>query len=137
MKPTRKPVSLFSEGTENLIRAMQRHNVRKLLCITGIGAGASRGHGGFLYDRVIQPILLKTIYEDKTRQEKLLEACDRDWMIIRPARLTFERQRQRFSVVQNTRGLTAGKISRADVAVWTVGQLNSGKYLYRSVVLTE
>ena len=45
---TRQPVTLFSEGTGNLIRAMQRHNVRRLLCVTGVGAGNSVGHGGFV-----------------------------------------------------------------------------------------
>lgn len=137
VKITRAPVRVFSEGTENVIRAMRRHNVRRLLCITGVGAGDSRGHGGFLYDRLIQPLFLKTIYEDKDRQEQIVRASDRDWMLIRPARLTNGLARKRFSVVQTVRGLRAGKISRADVADWTVAQLELDKYLYRAVVLTE
>lgn len=137
VKPTRQPVRDFSEGTENLIRAMQRHNVRRLLCITGAGAGTSRGHGGFWFDRVIQPFFLNTIYADRNRQERLVAACDRDWLLIRPAQLTDGRARARFSVVRNVRGLRTNRISRADVAEWTIAQLKTGQNLYRAIVLTE
>jgi len=137
VKPTRMRVSVLSEGTGNVIRAMQRHNVRRLLCITGIGAGDSRGHGGLLYDRFIQPLVLKTIYEDKDRQEKVVEQSDRDWILIRPARLTDSDVASRFSVVQRMQGLRATSISRKNVAKWTVEQLKIDKYLYRTVVLTE
>lgn len=134
---TRETVTIFSEGTGNLIRAMQRHNIRKLLCITGVGAGESVGHGGVVHDRLLQPFAFKTVYEDRTRQEKLVQASDRDWMIIRPAHLTDGKARARFSVVENIRGLRAGEISRADVAVWTIERLEINKYLYKAVVLTE
>ncbi len=137
VKITRKEVTVLSEGTHNLVRAMQRHNVRRLLCITGIGAGNSRGHGGFFYNRVIQPLFLKTIYRDKDRQEEIVQDSALDWMIIRPATLTNGKALNKFSVVQEMRGLQAGKISRADVAEWTVAQLEIDKYLYWAIVLTE
>ena len=137
VKPTRNPVTVFSEGTDNLIRAMRRHNVRRFLCITGIGAGDSLGHGGLWYNHIVQPFFLKTIYQDKDRQEKLVRDSDLDWMIIRPATLTDGEALNRFSVVEKMRGLQAAKISRADVAAWTVDQLLTDKYLYRAVVLTE
>ena len=62
--------------------------MRRLICVTGIGAGDSRGHGGFLYDRVIAPFLLKTIYQDKDRQEALIRASGTDWTMVRPGFLT-------------------------------------------------
>ena len=63
---------------------MKMAGVRRLICVTGIGAGDSKGHGGFLYDRIFNPLLLKTIYEDKDRQESLIKASDVDWVIVRP-----------------------------------------------------
>ncbi|WP_229642751.1 hypothetical protein [Waterburya agarophytonicola] len=36
-----------------------------LICMTGIGAGDSRGHGRFIFDNLILPILLRRIYDDK------------------------------------------------------------------------
>jgi len=46
---TFKHVTLFPDGTRHLLDAMRRHAVRRIVCITGIGAGDSRGHGGFFY----------------------------------------------------------------------------------------
>ena len=42
--------TLFSESTRILIDAMERSRVKRLVCITGVGAGETKGHGGFLYD---------------------------------------------------------------------------------------
>src|SRR5215212_10198888 len=41
-----RPTTLFSESTQNLISAMNKHGVRRLVCITGVGAGDSKGHVG-------------------------------------------------------------------------------------------
>lgn len=57
--PSRKPVDVFSKGIKNVLTSMGNNNAQKLIVITGIGAGDSKGHGGFLYDRVINPLLLK------------------------------------------------------------------------------
>jgi len=58
---TFKHVTLFSDGTQHLPDAMRKHAVRRIVCITGIGAGDSRGHGGLFYDRLVKPTVLRTI----------------------------------------------------------------------------
>ena len=50
--------SLFSESTRILVDAMKAAGVKRLITVTGIGAGDSRGHGGFLYDAILFPLLL-------------------------------------------------------------------------------
>jgi putative NADH-flavin reductase len=86
--PTNKPVSLFSEGPQKVVTAIAHHSVDKLICVTGIGAGDSKGHGGFLYDTIFNPLLLKTIYEDKNIQEKSVQDSKLEWLIVRPGFLT-------------------------------------------------
>ena len=46
-------VTLLSDGTGHLVEARRRQGVPCPLCITGVRAGDSRGHGGFVYDRLI------------------------------------------------------------------------------------
>jgi hypothetical protein len=41
---------LFSVATLVLVNAMEANAVRRLLCVTGFGAGDSRGRGGPLYN---------------------------------------------------------------------------------------
>lgn len=72
------PTTLFSESAHNVIGAMNKHGVRRLVCITGIGAGDSKGHVGFLYDRIILPFIVKNVYEDKDRQEEAIEEEDHE-----------------------------------------------------------
>lgn len=47
-----KEVTLLSTATRALVGVMEQQNIRRLVCITGLGAGDSRGHGGFFFDRV-------------------------------------------------------------------------------------
>ncbi len=123
-KLSRKPTTLFSEGTQNLIAAMEASHVRRLICITGIGAGDSKGHGGFLYDRIIQPLLLAEIYNDKTRQEAVIRASRTDWTIVRPAALTNGARTGRVRAYTDLSGVTVGKISRADVAGYILERIS-------------
>jgi putative NADH-flavin reductase len=130
------PVIIFSEGTSNLLRAMTQHDVRRLISITGIGAGDSRGHGGFFYDKIILPILLKRIYEDKDKQEEIIRKSDRDWTIVRPGFLTNGSPKGHCRVLTDLTGVTVGRISRADVAAFMLAQLNGDRYLRQIPVLT-
>jgi putative NADH-flavin reductase len=136
IKPTRKPVTVFSEDTQCLLRAMKDANVRRLICVTGIGGGESRGHGGFFYDRIVNPLMLRTIYEDKDRQEELIKASDTDWIIVRPGFLTDGPLTQRYRVLTDLTGVTAGKISQADVAHFMLENIVSKVYLGKTPLLT-
>ena len=133
---SRKATTLLSEGTRNIMEAMKRNDVRRLVCVTGIGAGDSRGHGGWLYDHIIQPFLLNEIYRDKTRQEAVIRASDRQWVIVRPAQLTNGPATGRYRVATDLTGVVAKTISRADVAEFLVRQLVSDEYLGMTPVLT-
>lgn len=86
VSPFRK-VTLLSDSTRALVAAMRQQAVRRLVCITGIGAGDSRGHGGVLYDRLLLPVLLRTVYADKDRQEQIVRDSGLEWVIVRPSLL--------------------------------------------------
>jgi putative NAD(P)-binding protein len=43
-----KPTRFFSKATRVLVTAMEEAQVKRLICMTGFGAGDSRGHDGFL-----------------------------------------------------------------------------------------
>jgi len=51
--------TLFSQSTRILVDAMKATGVKRLIAVTGLGAGDSRGHGGLLYDAVVFPLFLK------------------------------------------------------------------------------
>jgi putative NADH-flavin reductase len=130
-------VTVFSEGTKNLLQAMRKSKVKRFICVTGIGAGDSKGHGGFLYDYIFLPTALRTVYADKNRQESLIKASDVDWTIVRPGFLTNGPLTETYRVLTNLKGVTAGKISRADVAHFMLKELVSKQYLRQTPLLTS
>lgn len=129
-------VTVFSEGTRNLLQAMKKTGVRRLICVTGIGAGDSKGHGGLLYDRFFYPLLLWPIYADKDRQEALIRASDVNWTIVRPGFLTNGPLTGHYRMLTNMTGVTAGWVSRADVADFMLKELETNQYLRQTPLLT-
>ncbi|HKC62071.1 MAG TPA: SDR family oxidoreductase [Pyrinomonadaceae bacterium] len=136
IKATRKPVSIFSKGTKAVVEAMKTSSCRRLICVTGIGAGDSRGHGGFLYDRIFNPIFLRTIYEDKDRQEKIVRESGLDWVIVRPGFLTNGPRTGKYRALTDLKNVKAGKISRADVADFILKEAAEMNYKGQTPLLT-
>lgn len=130
-----KVVTVFSEGTKNILAAMKNNNVKRFICITGVGAGESRGHGGFLYDNVVLTTVLKGIYEDKNRQEELIKKSDIEWEIVRPAFLTNGPLTGRYRIITELDEIKAGMISRADVANFMLNECIAPGYLYKTSLL--
>jgi putative NADH-flavin reductase len=129
-------VTVFSEGTKNLLQAMKLTGVKRLICVTGIGAGDSRGHGGFLYDCVFYPFMLRPIYADKDRQESLIKASEVDWTIVRPGFLTNGPLTKNYRMLTDLTGVTAGRISRADIAHFILNEIESKQYLRQTPLVT-
>lgn len=109
------PVSLFSDTTRILVGAMARAGVRRLVAVTGFGAGDSRASLS-PPERALHRLLLGPVYDDKDRQEAIIRASPLDWLIVRPTILTNGPPTGRCRVLVEPRSWRNGLISRADVA---------------------
>jgi putative NADH-flavin reductase len=116
--------NLFSQSTRILVDAMQAAGVQRLIAVTGLGAGDSRGHGGFLYDAVAFPLLLKRVYDDKDVQEWIIRSSGLEWTIVRPGLLTDRPATGQYRVLTKSKDWRFGLISRADVANFLVRQID-------------
>lgn len=122
--------TLFSDATRLLIAAMQAAGVRRLVAITGVGAGETRGHGGLLYDWIIFPLFTRRRYADKDRQEALIAASGLDWVIVRPApfdETPAEGPLEIHAVVERRTALR--RVTRAEVAAFVLDQITSDRHL--------
>ncbi|HJS99078.1 MAG TPA: NAD(P)H-binding protein [Terriglobales bacterium] len=135
-KATRQTTTYLWEGTANLIRTMEKHGVRRLICISACGAGDSRGHCGFFYDKIIQPLFLKHVFEDRDRQEELIRGTQLDWVIVRPARLSNGRSRGEYMVLTDLRNFRARRIAVVDAVEFALKQLSNNFYIFQAPVLT-
>ena len=123
-----REVTLLSTATDALVKAMKTESVRRLVCITGLGAGDSRGHGGFVFDRLILPLLLRNVYADKDRQEAIVRRSGLDWTLIRPMVLTDKPATNRVEAIVDLARVHGGSISRHDVARFVVTELAEGRW---------
>jgi putative NADH-flavin reductase len=132
-----RPVTLFSKATRVLVDAMNDIGVKRLICVTGFGAGESGSHGSFLYQTFGRQGLLKRAYDDKDVQEWIIRRSGLDWTIVRPGILTDGPHTGRYLVLTDPREWRLGKIARANVADFLVRQVESNAYLRETPVLFE
>ena len=131
-----KPTRLFSTATRVLVTAMEEAQVRRLICVTGFGAGDSRGRGGFLYNAAFH-LLVGRIYDDKDVQERIVRRSKLDWVIARPVILTNGPKTSAYRALVDPRDWTCGFISRADVADFLVKQIDDDAFRHKTPVLTS
>lgn len=122
--------TLFSDATRALIGAMEAEGVRRLVAVTGVGCGETRGHGGWLYDRVIFPLFTRARYADKDRQEALIRASGLDWTLIRPAPFSAKPSAKPLEVHETVApGLALTHVTREEVARAVVRAVAEGLWL--------
>ena len=131
-----REVTLLSTATRALVSAMKAEHVSRLVCITGMGAGDSAGHGGFLFDNVIFPLLLKKVYDDKNRQEAIVRDSGLDWVLVRPSILNSKPGRGSVRALTDLSGFHGGSIAREDVAKFVLDQVRADTWLHRSPLIT-
>jgi putative NADH-flavin reductase len=128
--PTLKPNNTTSEGTRNIVKAMQVNDVKRFVCETSLGVGDSREQAGFFFSKIIIPTLLKNAIADKEIQEQIIRESDVDWIIVRPGGLKDSPKTSKYRA-----GLDksiSGNIARADVAEFMLKQINSDQYLRKT-----
>jgi len=131
------PVTLFSEATRALVDAMNDAGARRLICVTGFGAGDSAEKGSILYRTFARQGFLKRAYDDKDVQEWIVRKSGLDWVIARPGILTDGLHTGRYQVLSDPADWRLGKISRANVADFLVKQIDSDAHLGETPVLIE
>jgi|tagenome__1003787_1003787.scaffolds.fasta_scaffold19684967_1 putative NADH-flavin reductase len=131
-----REVTLLSTATRALVNAMKAEHVARLVCITGMGAGDSAGHGGFLFDNVIFPLLLKKVYADKNRQEAIVRDSGLDWVLVRPSVLNDKPGRGSVRALTDLSDYHGGSISRQDVATFVLDHLRTDAWLHRAPLIT-
>lgn len=131
-----RPVSLFSDATRILVGAMEGQAVKRLIAVTGFGAGDSRASIGCL-QRLPFLMVFGRAYVDKSMQEQLIRDSSLDWTIVRPGVLTNGRRTGRYRILDEPSEWRNGIISRADVADFLVRQIEDRTRLRKAPVLVN
>jgi putative NADH-flavin reductase len=111
---------VMTTGAKHLLAAMAP--TQRLIYLSAFGVGESLTRAPFMLRAIFIPLFLKRIYADHAQAEALIQGTAKDWIIVRPVRLTN-------APIPTGRVLTARgagakmSISRADTAAFMVAQL--------------
>ena len=131
--PAAKTGSVRSEGTRNIIRAMEKSSVLRLISQASLGYGDSRkvlDRTPFYFKYLIVPFLLRKGFADHALQEEYIRQSSLDWIIVRPGNLTDAPATgaYRHGFAPDDRHIKA-EISRANVADFMLKQATDDTYL--------
>ena len=138
---SRKAISVYSEGVAHIVEAMKRTGVRRLVCVSSSATDPAVRFmdtgGGFLFERVLKPLITltigRTMYADMRRMETLVMDSELDWTIVRPSGLF---DTPAVTNYQMAEGHIRGRFTaRADLADCLLRQLTTDQYLHKAVAV--
>lgn len=133
---TRKPITVYSDGVRGITAAMSRHGVKRIVAVSSSAVEPHRhADGGFLLNRVMQPLIVatigKTTYADMRVMEQHLRDGDLQWTVVRSAGLFDAPAVTAYSLYE---GVSPGVFtSRADLAACLLDQVADTRFLRRTV----
>ncbi|HEY1865446.1 MAG TPA: SDR family oxidoreductase [Candidatus Acidoferrales bacterium] len=125
--------TILSDGTKNIVTAMEKLGIKRFICESSLGVGDSKGRLGLLYTYVLIPLFLRGLFADKEVQERIIRDSALDWVIVRPAALTNGPRKGRYVDGENAgHWFFTRNISRGDVAEFMLKQLTDKDYLHKT-----
>ena len=120
-----KTTTLYSDGSKNLIRAMQEAGVDRAFFISASGLEVNPTHPFLVRfaTRFILQKILRKMYADLWAMEKIVKASPIHWTIMRPPRLTDAPATGVYRVAIDQPLHNGLKIARADVAHFMIRDL--------------
>jgi putative NADH-flavin reductase len=132
--PKGKPAVMAAESTRNIVRAMEKHGVKRLVLISVAGVAVPQDRRKpNLIDGLLK-FFLKDVFTDRENQLAVLEASNLDWVAVRIPRLTDGAATG--SVKAFFGNPSPGqKVTRADLADFMLKQLTDDQWLKKSPII--
>ena len=127
--PLRRDPGLV-DGIGNIVTAMERHGVRRLVYLSFLGVHDGRPQLSRLGRRVVAPVLMRNVVADHEDKERIIRSSSLDWVIVRPPRLTNGPRRGTYRCGAGIRAAAmVPRISRSDVADFLLRQIHDDTYV--------
>ncbi len=121
---SRKKSTVLSDGTKNIVRAMEASGIKRFICLSS--AGIMKNDGGFVFGKIIIPLFLRETFADKIRQMEAISKSSLDWVVIRPSGLTDAPKTGKYKIRPDKPG--SPTVPRADVADFMLKLLTDKQY---------
>jgi uncharacterized protein YbjT (DUF2867 family) len=132
--PARTPKDVRSTGTRNVIAAMRKHGVRRLVVQTTYGVGETRDRLRPM-DALFFALLLHPQIVDTAKQNQLVHESGLDWVIVQPVHLTDDAE-DVMPFVSITGDTKKMKVSRNSVARFLTRAATTSNFVHREVAIS-
>ncbi len=131
-----KGTTLYTDAATVLLSALKELKMQvPIVVVTGFGAGESKRYLPFFLKVVIR-VLLRKIYNNKTRMEEIISSEYKNWVIVRPGVLTDKPATGNYRAYSKLgKDLKIADIARAQVAEFLVKQAEVSTEIGKYVVL--
>ena len=124
-----------SQGTANIVLAMEEEHVDRLLVVSAMGTGESWSSLSFT-NKLFYATLLRSSRQDHEAQETVVKKSNLDWTILRPSGLTDGALTGTYAIGENIKG-ESSRIARVDVAHAIVKELDEKAFVRMAVTITN
>lgn len=129
---------VMEQGTRNILDAMKKHGVKRIIVQSSYPMSGSQEGVAFLKQvgmgdeqiAMVQPVL-----DDKAKQEDALRESGLEYTIVRPLMLNNEPKTGTYRVGETLDIKVGDAISRADVADFMLKDLTENKFVGKTVTL--
>lgn len=138
-KGNAKPNSLVSDVTRILVNSMEHSDVKRLICMSNVGAGDSINFQPWIFTKVILPYFmkwLKVIIDDKNIMEPMVMNSKLDWTILRFPNIINKPPKGKITTSFDGKGLKMS-ITNKDLAHFMVEQLNSRELVNKTPCISN
>ena len=133
-----KATTLFSDFAKLIVDIHKENKIDiPFIFVTGFGAGESKYYVPWLVKMFLK-YLLKDVYADKTKMEKIVTNTDMNWTVVRPGRLLDKKLTEKYRIENKLyKGINIGGINRADVADFLIKQAEKQTELKNYIAISE
>jgi putative NADH-flavin reductase len=130
----RRPTYVCSQGVTNMMQAMKKVGLKRIICVSALGleANPKMGTGTRVMVKILSWIL-KQPYADLNRMEAAVKASAINWTIMHPPRLMNNPATGNYRVSIGDNLADATEIGRPDLAHYIVGHVQDTETFQKTV----
>ena len=130
---------VMEKGTQNIMNAMKKHNVKRIIVQSSYAMSGSSEGIEFMKKMGMgeeQIAMMKPVLDDKSKQGDAVVSSGLEYTIVRPLMLNDEGKTGKYRVGENLDVKVGDAISRADVADFMLKSLVNDESLNKTVAVS-
>lgn len=126
-----------SQGTQNIVAAMEASEVERLIAVSTIGVGDSVERMSWVSKRLLPRIIGQERLNEAALQEKTVMASRLAWTLVRPPRLIDSASTSNVQASATQQTKFADKLARIDLAQFMVEEILTKQFVRQAVTVVN